>query len=312
MLDRQPTPYLEKGFFNLQPKADTREPIVVRGGRTLKITRRCFIPPCLNSLTSAATGGMVADNFFTAEAKMLHPIQDALENLTSRQITESFHEIGRMVGQAQRNPEGIALLIQVYDRIDSVCPEMSNQIHALSPGEINQILNGFANAFGSPANMIGMANTPARSLLALLVLSEIKYRSFLAGKDIAEWAGESGVTGFDLLEAVDGPRFGPVRANLSDENYLLVSQAFIAVAETVNNAEEQENIETIVSAVVATRGPVGKLDNEQMAMLNNVISQLVESESDDEAGDDEYSLVVLIMGRVRPERGIHAHAENSC
>ena len=55
------------------------------------------------------------------------------------------------------------------------------------------------------------------------------------------------------MEAVDGPRFGPVRADLSDDNFLLVSQAFLAVAESVNKAEDQLNIEAMVSAVVATR-----------------------------------------------------------
>ena len=157
-----------------------------------------------------------------------------------------------------------------------------------------------------------MANTPARSLLTLLVLAEIKYRSFLVNKEIAEWAAESDVTGFDLLEAVDGPRFGPVRANLSDENFLVVSQGFLAVADSVNDAEEQQTIEAMVSAVVAARGPVGQLAGEQISMLNDVIRQLVASESSEDVGDGEYSLVVLIMGRVRPERGINAHTEDIC
>ena len=243
---------------------------------------------------------------------MLHPIQDDLENLTSRQITECFYEIGQLVRQAQLGAEGVALLIQAHNRIDSFCPGMSSKIHALCPAEINQILNGFADALGRPDAMTGMANTPARSLLALLVLTEIKYRSFLMNKEISQWADESGVTGFDLMEAVDGPRFGPVRADLSDDNFLLVSQAFLAVAESVNKAEEQLNIEAMVSAVVATRGPVGQLTGEQVAMLNDVIRQLVSSESTDDVGDDEYALVVLVMGRVRPERPTQLEHGTTC
>lgn len=231
---------------------------------------------------------------------MLHPIQDSLENLTSRQITESFYEVGQLVRRAQLGPEGVALLIRAYNHIDSVCPGMSTRIHDLNPQDMNHILNGFADALGRPDALTGMANTPARSLLTLLVLTEIKYRAFLVDKEISEWANESGVTGFDLLEAVDSPRFGPVRANLSDDNFLLVSQAFLAVAETVNHAEEQLDIEALVSAVVAARGPVGELAGEQVAMLTDVIRQLVRSDAADETRDDEYSLVVLVMGRVRP------------
>ena len=243
---------------------------------------------------------------------MLHPIQESLENLTSRQITESFYQVGRLVGQAQLGADGVDLLVQAYSQIDSVSPGISSRIHDLDSSEINQILDGFTVALERSEHRAEMANTPARSLLVLLVLAEIKYRSFLAGQKIADWASQSGVTGFDLLEAVSGPRFGPVRADLSNDNFELVAQAFMAVAESVNRFEEQENVEALVSAIVATRGPVGELATEQLEMLNQTIRQMIDSESNIVADPGEYSLLVLVLGRVRPAHTAQLETEPVC
>lgn len=233
---------------------------------------------------------------------MLHPIQERLENLTSRQIATAFYEVSESVSQAQLGTDGAALLAQAYERLELVCPGLPQQIHDLDVDQINQILNGFATAMEHSGGLEEMANTPARSFLTLLVLAEIKYRAFLAGQEIADWANASGVTGFDLLEAVSGPRFAPVRADLSGDNFELVAQAFMAVAETVSRGEEQENIEALVSAIVATRGPVGELGTEQLAMLNQTIRQMIDSEPEPPADPGEYSLLVLVMGRIRPAR----------